>query len=232
MFLAMISITEFLAVIGLVIGVFTAIAAIVVIRNTKLKIGLLISFGVVIIGSIIVLLRIAAPPQPVIPMPGPITEPAKIAPIKNLDQVLLVIEESDGTIASSLSEALRANGLHGIRATELASENAIQFKDALERLLAGQMNAGSTIPYVVVVKGELSIHSNQPLEDFAKEPYYNSTAGIELQAIDTRNGKSRRCNISGVLGQGKTENKATSNALQKTSNRIKPFAKEIASMIR
>lgn len=232
MFLAIISLTEMLALIALVIGVFTAIAAIVVIRNTKLKYGLLISFCAVIIGSIIVLLRIPdGVPRSDRNFNGLPANRNEQLPHQNLDRVLLMIEESDGAIASSLSEALRLNRLSGTRASELASESALQFKEALQTLLAGEMNAGSTIPYVVVVEGKVSIDSDQPLRD-AKEPYFVSTVRGELKAIDTRNGKSRTCNISGVQGDGKDQVVATKNALLKTVERIKSFSSEIASMIR
>jgi len=73
MFLTIISLTERIALIALVVGVITAIAAIVVIRSTKLKYGLLISLSVVVIGSTVVLWnqspthdRNETPPEPLI----------------------------------------------------------------------------------------------------------------------------------------------------------------------
>lgn len=77
MSLTIISLTDTITLIALVVGVITAIAAIVVIHSAKLKYGLLISLSIVVIGSTLLLWRLSHPPIETPQKPPTLQDPAQ-----------------------------------------------------------------------------------------------------------------------------------------------------------
>lgn len=111
MILILIGLAEILALSALVVGVIATIATIVVIHNTKLKYGLLISLTIVVLGSIVLLLRFSSGGEP----------PPKPTP----EITLKTSKPQDETRNSASAEKKKSSGVKGPTvSTRPTQENA------------------------------------------------------------------------------------------------------------
>jgi hypothetical protein len=158
------------------------------------------------------------------PANSPTAEPPVI---QKSGRVLLMVE--DQAIVQALTQKMAGYGLIVAPESEIGKSALAKVREALQKLLGGDRDAGNSISFAVVVKGKISAVPRSSSQD---ESYVVADTSGGLEAVVTSSGY-RFSWVPETHSAGRTQEEAIQNVLSYVRKNIDgSFIKEIASMAR
>jgi S1-C subfamily serine protease len=137
--------------------------------------------------------------------------------------ILLLLKEKingklidDAIIPSSLSHMMSDKNLSVTNGSEVGRAKLAQLERNLQRIIQGELKAGASIPFAVIVEGSISTTPREP-----EQGIYIAVANGSLRAISTGSGQVIALEpISNIRGFGKTPEQAAKDALKNVGESI------------
>jgi hypothetical protein len=158
---------------------------------------------------------------PLSEQPKPIS--AKLPGLQKSGKILLLLVEAidgktveNGAITQALTKRLVENSLSVTHGSEISSEIG-RIRRELQRVQTGDLAAGESIPFAVIVTGAIQVNIPEPSEGV----YYVAFADGTIEAITAGSGRKVAVEkVSRARGFGNTRSQAALDALSKASEKI------------
>lgn len=150
--------------------------------------------------------------------PVPITQstsqmpPTQVSSVAKTGRVLLLIEEE--TVLQTMLKKIANYGLRATSSEELGQAESARIRQALPQLHAGNLSAGATIPFAVIVTGKIA---NVPMGE--AQGAYLVEATATLAATVSANGEVIRESVT-ARGGGQGRETALQRALREVATDI------------
>ncbi len=151
-------------------------------------------------------------------VPAPIPSrptPAPVIPSKQ-GRVLILIDEE--ILAQTIARNLNEEGVQAISKAELSAVDQRGIVEAFSRFRRGDLAAGESIPYAVIVTGKILI---TPLG--RPDGIDRVEASGYLTAINIKDGQTKHRNLPVLRSGGNSPEAARLNILREASDNIPPF---------